>query len=223
MEDNRFLKVYQEYKNELKEVANNKIRNSLNNRFECLREKHCKNYDNRFTCLVDEDYGKREKEPEYSRHTPYKKPEPKESINTLMKKYREENRDKCKDMQINNQRQNQINCQKNTNNFLLSENNFPELSKSKIIQPVKKDMIVNLEIIPNNKPILTQMIIQNNKIITRDIYEDESEIIPANIVKIKKHIYNSWASVLKNTESDIAYYDKDTKQIIDIQDLKKLK
>jgi hypothetical protein len=232
MEDNRFLKVYQEYKREKQESRNYETTNRFDclrepppirekNRFDCLREPpiireenrfdclrntvSISNQDsrvvdknNRFSCLIDNDYISNNQPKIQERTVTYlPRPEPRASINETMKKYKEEKRAN-------------LPPPKPVFSFE-SEYHFPELTTNniptkeiKLPEPVaKKEMIVNTEILQINRKIITCMSFQNGKVITKEVYEDGTDVIPGNDIIIKKPQYSTWASVLKkNTDEN---------------------
>lgn len=227
MEENRFLRVYQDYKKE-KELERNSIRPTYNNRFdclkndtiqresnnrfECLRENSninskiqtepIKHQDhNRFSCLMDDYKNNSVAETSIynsSRNINYlPKPEIRESINEQMRRFKEENK--------------VIRLSRKPNFSFESNYHFPELCKSDNIhsesEKKQKEMFVNTTIVPINKKITTRLSYENGKLVSKDVYEDGSSIEPG-IVMVKKSNYTSWASVIKDEKNEIIYYDK---------------
>lgn len=227
MEDNRFLRTYQEYKREKQEKQESRNYETTNrfdclrepppireaNRFDCLRESRpireenrfdclrnttpisnqdSRIADNRFSCLRDNDYINNNQPKIQERVVTYlPRPEPRESINATMKKYIEEKRVKLPQKPVFS---------------IESEYHFPELNSNNVISSkeiklpeskLQKEMIVNTKIIPINKQTITCMSFQNGKIITKEVYEDGTDIIPGSNTIVKKSEYSSWASVLK--------------------------
>ena len=230
MEENRFLRTYQEHKRE-KEQLNYR---ESNNRFDCLRENRnppvrqdagrfeClrgntsySNQDlresNRFSCLAGDDYQS------YPRHQERViRPEPRESVNTQMKRYVEEKRAK--------------EPVKPPTPPLTFESNyhFPELGSapevltlSKMPKPkpeVKlpeqkpaKEMIVNKVVVPVKGKVMTLISLKNGKFESKDVYEDGSEVPKDRVVIVKKPTYSSWASVLKPESTESVIFDIEEK------------
>jgi hypothetical protein len=96
-----------------------------------------------------------------------------------------------------------------------SEYHFPELIKPQNIPEIKlpeqkqKEMIVNAVIVPIKKKTLTVYSFEKGKVITKDVYEDGTDVIEPGVVMVKKPNYNSWASVLKEEKNEVVYYDKE--------------
>lgn len=118
MEENRFLRVYQEHKREkeLQQQQQQQNYRETSNRFDCLRENRCtvvrqdigrfeclrgnttySNQDdrvsresNRFSCLAGDDYQSYPRQQERITYLP--RPEARESVNSQMKRYVEEKR-----------------------------------------------------------------------------------------------------------------------------------
>lgn len=213
MEENRFLRTYKEHKREQQQQQEG-IKPNYNNRFECLRDKPIEreinrfeclrgntninprdsqdiraNYEiNRFSCLVDTEYINKTKRFNSERES---KPKIKESINSLMKRYVEEKKI--------------IGSLNKPSLTIVSEYHFPELCK--LSEPKKKEMIVNTTIVPNNKKTITVMSFKGGKVITKEVYEDGTDV-ESDIVMIKKPNYTSWASVLKDNKTETIYYAK---------------
>ena len=227
MEDNRFLRTYQEYKREKQESRNYETTNRFDclretrppireeNRFDCLRETRppireenrfdclrntasISNQDsrvvdknNRFSCLIDNDYANNNQPKIQERAVTYlPRPEPRESINTTMKKYIEEKRVKLPQKPVFSIESEYHFPELNSNNIPSKEIKLPE-------SKLQKEMIVNVEVIPINRKTITCMSFQNGKVITKEVYDDGTDVIPGNDVIIKKPQYSSWASVLK--------------------------
>jgi hypothetical protein len=229
MEDNRFLRAYQEHKREKEQEQYNR---NTNNRFDCLRENRgapvrqdagrfeClrgDNYisfpdsqdsrvngrdNNRFSCLAGDDYPRQQERVSY-----LPRPQPRESVNTQMKRYVEEKR--------------AVEASKPPPPPVFSfESNFhfPELGKtpetpslSKMPKPkpeiklpeskAPKDMIVNTVVIPIKKRTMTLISLSNGKFESKEVFEDGTEIPESGPVIVKKPTYTSWASVIKHDSS----------------------
>lgn len=193
MEENRFLRTYQEHKRE-KELERQSRLPEYNSRFECLRNNISpqinSNTINKFSCLIDDDYKSiSTKSSSSSRNTTYlPKSEPRESVNTKMRRLREEK----KSLEL-------------TKPTLSLENiyHFPELNRVDIPIKVEKPIInlseqpQNENIIPTKKKIMTILSIEKGKLVPKDVYEDNIIDTQNNIIVDKKPQYNSWASVLK--------------------------
>lgn len=245
MEENRFLRVYQDHKREKERervefrcdsrfecLRNTPIRREIDNRFECLREnikdipneKPHRDLNNRFSCLIDDEY---RNEPvriapvriapvrtESANITYLPRPEPKESINTQMKRLREEK----KAMQPS----------KPAFSFE-SEYHFPELNNApkqekpeiKLPESKQKEMIVTPTILPIKKKTMTVFSFTNGKMLTKEVYEDGTDTIEAGVVLVKKPNYSSWASVLKEEKNEIIYYDKEENLFSERSDIAK--
>jgi hypothetical protein len=129
------------------------------------------------------------------------RPEPRESINEQMRRFREEKRA----------------SQPPPKPALTfeSEYHFPELGNPqykpeiKLPESKQKEMIVNAVILPIKKKTLTVYSFDKGKVITKDIYEDGTDAIESGVIMIKKPNYTSWASVLKEEKNEIVYYDKE--------------
>jgi hypothetical protein len=96
-----------------------------------------------------------------------------------------------------------------------SDHHFPQLCKvalTEIRLPEAKEMIVKPIIIPSNKRVITVMSYKDGKFISRDIYEDGTELPDTQLpIIVKKPKYNSWASVLKREEGGVNYFDVEGK------------
>jgi hypothetical protein len=230
MEDNRFMRVYNEFKKEQEGLKYSRV--EPNNRFSCLVENNnniSKKEPNRFECLVDRNYESyprsgysettylprvSESRPtlneNYSRNgysgtTTYlpRVSEPRESVNERMKRYKEEQAKKPPpppEFSIN------------------SDYHFPELvqkipvmDKPKMPEAsVKKEMIVNEVIIKKTQSILTSLCWHNGKLVKKEIYEDGTEVSEDNPrVILKKPVYSSWASAVKSEVNNIVYNNMD--------------
>lgn len=237
MEDNRFLRVYNDHKREKEaekqQLAFNRFEN---NRFECLRseplrpvlEKNTNNrFDclrgetnrisvqstdktsNRFNCLIDNNYERYPSSNTKETTTYISRPQPKESINTQMKHYQEEKRIKAKPALT-----------------VESAYHFPELSKPvDILHPnvkTSEEMIVNSIIIPVKMESRTILLHQNGKIVTKDVYLTGTNVSEEPEVIVKKPHYNTWASVLKKEQAGEVQYDIEKVKLSDLEG-KKLK
>lgn len=239
MEDNRFVRAYQEYKREKEQTNHN-----YNNRFECLRETRpspviregggrfeClrgENYisypnsqdtrvngrdiNDRFACLADDRYQSYPRQPPECVHY-LPRPEPKESINSQMRRYQEEKR-----ISIATKPPSPPKLSFDSNYH------FPELGKtadvptnSKIPKPIQeiklpepkpqKVMIVNPVVIPVKKETITVLMFNGKSVVSKEVYEDGTSIGESGPVMIKKPNYSSWASVLKPESTNTVYYD----------------
>lgn len=226
MEDNRFLRAYQEHKREKEQEKQN-----LGNRFECLRETRAppiresagrfeclrgpintseqdvrvrNQENNRFSCLVDSNYNSHPVREERVTYLP--RPEPRESVNTQMRRIQEEKR--------------AIAAARPPPPPVFSfESNyhFPELGKtqevpsnSKMPKPtpevklpeskLPKEMIVKPVVVRDTRKTMTLMCFSNGKLVQREVYEDGTEIPEEGTVVLKKPTYTSWASVIKKDE-----------------------
>lgn len=244
MEENRFLRAYQEHKRE-KEQAIHATQDY--NRFECLRENRTpirqnagrfeclrdENYtnntnntihrstepNNRFNCLVDSGYQSyssgynqniQNQNISYLPRIEYNRPEPKESVNTRMRRLQAEKKASLPPPEPE---------------FSIDSNyHFPELGKnqempslSKMPKPkpeIKlpepkplKEMIVKPIAIQNKRETITMISYKNGKLVTKEVYEDGSDIPENGMTILKKPIYSSWASVIK--PKPIQSYDED--------------
>lgn len=203
MNENRFTRVYQEYK---REQEQQRFENDQynRNRFACLVEDRLppvRNQDGgRFGCLLD-NYSKpyTNYSPSYSNATyisrprPEVKPLPPVKVPTppppmtfdsayhfpdLVKKTEEKPKPKV-------------------------DEEKPKLQKAVIISQVKI----------KKEPTFTSISIKDGKYVQKDLYEDgtyvdNDEEDKAPIV-IKKPIYSSWASVLKPKINQVVYYEED--------------
>jgi hypothetical protein len=227
MDDNRFLRTYQEHRRE-KEQTRLPVRD-IDSRFECLRDKpiersidsrfEClrgnininpnesqdgrinRDTNNRFSCLADDNYRNQPVRSAPSNVTYLPRPEPKESVNSQMRRLREEKK---------------AQPPKKPAFSYESEFHFPELSKAtdvpvkaEIKLPEPKAMIVNTVVVPIKKPTMTVFSFTNGKMMTKEVYEDGSEALEPGVVMVKKPNYSSWASVLKKEKNETIYYDKE--------------
>jgi hypothetical protein len=236
MEENRFLRTYQEHKRE-KEQLNYR---ESNNRFDCLRENRnppvrqdagrfeClrgntsySNQDlrepNRFSCLASDDYQSYPRQQER-----VLRPEPRESVNTQMKRYIEEKRAK--------------EPVKPTIPPLTFESNyhFPELGStpeeltlSKMPKPkpevklpepkAPKEMIVNTILVPDKRKTMTLMCFKNGKLESKEVYEDGTEVPEKGLVVLKKPNYSSWASVIKSQSVETTLYENKDDESVEME------
>jgi hypothetical protein len=213
MEENRFLRVYQEHKKEKEQISQN-----YNNRFECLRENRLpiresagrfeclrnttasekdirienRDGNNRFSCLVDNDY-RSHQAPERVTYLP--RPEPRESVNAQARRLKEDKKPVIPKLSFE------------------SEYHFPELSKSndgnskpksEVKLPEPKEMIVNHIFVPDKRETITMLCFRNGKVVSKDVYEDGADIPKEGMVVLKKPIYTSWASVIKKDTNEIS-------------------
>jgi hypothetical protein len=228
MEENRFLRTYQEHKREKEQVYHNSRFDCLRDdrqpirqdagRFECLKESFS-NQDvrtvvrenNRFSCLIDNNYHSYAQRP-YENVTYLPRIEPRESVNTRMRRIQEEKKASLPPPEPV---------------FSIDSNyHFPELGKpqespslSKMPKPKpeiklpepkpQKEMIVNKVVVPAKKIIMTSICFKNGKLETTDVYEDGSEIPESGMVTLKKPTYSSWASVIKTKSSETDYSEND--------------
>ncbi len=247
MEENRFLRAYQEHKREKEQGA---IKPDYDNRFSCLRESRLPpvkqgagrfeclrgdNYisfpesqdtrvnggeNNRFACLAGDDYQSRPRQPERVTYLP--RPEPRESVNTQMKRYVEEKK--------------ALEPPKPppAPTFSFESNyHFPELGKTqeapslskmpkpkaevKLPEPKQpKDMIVTPIVVPVKMKTMTLMCFKNGKLESKEVYEDGTEVPESGLVVLKKPNYTSWASVLKPESKETVIYDIEEKKYIEL-------
>lgn len=248
MEDNRFTRVYLEHKRE-KEL-DRAPQPDYNNRFACLKENNtppprrdagrfeCLRGDtyinpsdsqdtrvnrepNRFSCLADDGYQSYPREEYISKPVYLPRPEPRESVNSRMKRYQEEERIKKPITPV---------APPPPVFSFESSFHFPELGKtpeaptnSKMPKPKEevklpepkqpKEIITNPVIIPIKKKTMTLISLEKGKYVQKEVFEDGSDIPETGIVMIKKPNYSSWASVLK---PETVLYDIEEKKIIDI-------
>jgi hypothetical protein len=239
MEDNRFLRTYQEHKREKEQnklpvrdidnrfecLRDKPIQRSTDNRFECLRgnvninpnesqdERINQDTNNRFSCLADDTYRNQPVKSAPSNITYLPRPEPRESVNSQMRRLREEKK---------------VQQPKRPVFSYESEFHFPELGKSadtpvktEIKLPEPKAMIVNTVVVPINKPTMTVFSFINGKMVTKEIYEDGSDAVESGVVMVKKPNYSSWASVLKKEKNETIYYDKEEYVLPELNDSSK--
>lgn len=246
MEENRFLRAYQEHKREKEEALALAQSNKNNNRFACLKENRApppirgsagrfeclksdtyvtypssqdvrtigRDQNNRFACLVGDGYQSYPRQQQERIHY-LPRPEPRESVNIQMRRYQEEKRATMANKPPPLE-----------NNFHFPElGKTPELSSnSKIPKPKEAvklpkpqmEMIVNPIIVPVKKNIVTILSFSGNKLVTKEMYEDGTDILETGIVMVKKPNYSSWASVLKPESIETVYYDVEEKKILDI-------
>jgi hypothetical protein len=243
MEENRFLRAYQEHKRE-KEQLNYRESNS---RFDCLRENRSppvnqdagrfeclrgnssySNQDsrvssesNRFSCLAGDDYQSYPRQPERVTYLP--RPEPRESVNDRMKRYQEEKR--------------AIEAAKPPPppEFSYDSNyHFPELGKeqekptnSKMPKPkpviklpepkAPKEMILNTILVPDKRKTLTLMCFKNGKLESKEVYEDGTEVPEKGLVVLKKPNYSSWASVIKSERVETTLYESEDDDFVELE------
>jgi hypothetical protein len=214
MEENRFLRAYQEHKKE-KEQEQKQIAQNYNNRFECLRENRLpiresagrfeclrntpasekdirienRDGNNRFSCLVDNDY-RSHRAPERVTYLP--RLEPRESVNSQVRRIKEERKPIIPKLSFE------------------SEYHFPDLIKSndgnsnpKSEVKLKNEMIVNHIFVPDKRETITMLCFRNGKVVSKDIYDDGADILKEGMGVIKKPTYTSWASVIKKDTNEI--------------------
>jgi hypothetical protein len=244
-EDNRFTRAYIEHKRE-KQIEH--VKPDYNNRFACLKENNApirrdagrfeclrgdvninpsesqdSRFDNRFSCLASDGYQSYPREEYVSKPVYLPRPEPRESVNSRMKRYQEEERIKKPITQV----------APPPPVFSFESNfHFPELGKtpdvptnSKMPQAPKevklpepkapKEMITHSVIIPIKKKTMTLISLEKGKYVQKEVFEDGTDIPESGIVMVKKPNYSSWASVLKPEMTETIYYDLDDKKIID--------
>jgi hypothetical protein len=82
-----------------------------------------------------------------------------------------------------------------------------ELPKSEIKLPESRapaEMIVKPIVIPTNKKVMTMMCFRDGKVVSKEVYEDGTDLPDDNLpVIIKRPKYTSWASVLRKDKEDI--------------------
>lgn len=229
-EDNRFLRVYREYKDQERQEQQRKV--SDDNRFACLKVDYRPSSDNRFTCLketspindgdrfnkfsclVDDNYMNIRNTPHSSpRSVPYSPRSapyspryepysPRESVNTIGRRQLEERRS----------------LQKPKLSFD-SEYHFPELGKSPestksralsiddFKLDSKKEMITNTYVTPVIQQTVTKIFMEKGKVTQKEVAVDGSEL--TNKVIVTKNTYNSWASVIKSEADKTIKYEKE--------------
>ena len=221
MEENRFLRVYQEHKLEKEQLSqkyNNRFEclrethrqpvREINNRFECLRGDYKSEQDvrinnqesNRFNCLAGNTYNSTPIRRE-ERISFLPQGEAKESVNTRMKREQEER----KRLGISRQLKPVFSVD--------SDYHFPELSTSLQQKPeiklleskLQKAMIVNSIVVKDTRKITTVMIFRDGKVVAKDVYDDGTEVVDKNTIILKKPTYTSWASVLKPNTDEVHY------------------
>lgn len=91
-----------------------------------------------------------------------------------------------------------------------------ELPKSEIKLPESRapaEMIVKPIVVPSNKVVMTMMCFRNGKVVSKEVYEDGTDLPEDSapvIIKLPK--YTSWASVLKKDEGQVVYYNEEPKK-----------
>jgi hypothetical protein len=235
MEENRFLRAYQEHKREKEQInyreSNNRfdcLRENRNQpvrqdagRFECLRgntsysnqDDRISRESNRFSCLASDDYQSYPRQSERVTYLP--RPEPRESVNSQMKRYTEEKRAK------------ETAKPPPPPVFSFDSNyHFPELGRtpeapslSKMPKPkpdvklpepkAPKEMIVNTIVVPDKRKTMTLMCFKNGKLESKEVYEDGTEVPEKGLVVLKKPNYSSWASVIKSDSVEATLYERE--------------
>lgn len=232
MTENRFERAYQEYKREREQISTR-----VSSRFDCLRSEplrppQIRQSAGRFECLAD-DYYPRQVAPVQDTIVYLPKPEPTKPVQnqpTYLPKPeapkpiqsqpvylpRPEPQTKVETtpaVKVEPWRRGQ--AKKPTEPVNDINYHFPalgctrgELPRAEIKLPESKEMIVKPIVVPNNKKVLTMMSFKDGKVVSKEVYEDGTELPDDNLpVIIKKPKYTSWASVLKKDEEEVVYYD----------------
>jgi rRNA maturation protein Nop10 len=170
MDDNRFMRVYQEYKKEQEQE-----RYAIDDRFSKLRERE----PNRFDCLIDDNYNRyRTTQRNY-----YEPRIPKESVNERARRHREEKANAQPEFSL-----------KSEYHFPELVQTRTDMKPT-----LKKEMIVNEIEVHLGTPVMTSIGLKDGKFIQNDIYRNgivvEDGAVP---VIIKKPVYSSWSSVVKS-------------------------
>jgi hypothetical protein len=235
MEENRFLRAYQEHKREKEQLQNYR---ESNNRFDCLRETRVtpiresagrfeclrsseqdvrviSQENNRFNCLVDNSYRSHPVREERITYLP--RPDVRESINTKMRHLQEEKRA----IAATKPPPPPVFSFESNYHFpeLGKEQEIPSNSKMPRLKPeikipesnLSKEMIVSPIIIRDKRNTMTLMSFSNGKLVTKEVYEDGTEIPEEGKIILKKPTYTSWASVIKKDENEI-YYETEYKK-----------
>lgn len=194
MEENRFLRVYQEYKKEKEEKEQEYKRG---------KEDFNKNYDNRFECLKES------------------RPDIKE-VNRF-ECLRDKSIRKHDIRVINFDDMNKFNCliDKNTKTDIKEEKvhylprhspletniHFPSITSNNSIRTSNKlkEMIVNPILVKDERRTMTMIAFKDGKVSVRDMYEDGSDVLTTPVTIIKKPVYSSWKSVITKDDSQIHY------------------
>jgi hypothetical protein len=236
-EDNRFLRVYREYKEQeqLRRVSDD-------NRFACLKDDYRSISDNRFTslksdyqpttnddgdrfnkfsCLVDDNYMNIRNTPHSSpRSAPYSPRSAPYSPRSVPYSPRYEPYSPRESVNTISRRQleeKRLN-QKPKLSFD-SDYHFPELGKSPestksralsiddFKLDSKKEMITNTYVTPVIQQTVTKIFIEKGKVTQKEVAVDGSEL--TNKVIVTKNTYNSWASVIKSEADKVIKYEKE--------------
>ncbi len=233
-EDNRFLRVYREYKEQEQQrkvsddnrfsCLKDDYRPSTDNRFSCLKEPSPINDGdrfNKFSCLVDDNYMNIRNTPQSSpRSVPYSPRSVPYSPRSAPYSPRYEPYSPRESVNTIGRRQleeRRLN-QKPKLSFD-SEYHFPELGKSPestksrtlsiddFKLDSKKEMITNTYVTPVIQQTVTKIFIEKGKVTQKEVAVDGSEL--TNKVIITKNTYNSWASVIKSEADNVIKYEKE--------------
>ncbi len=233
-EDNRFLRVYREYKEQeqLRRVSDDNrfaclkddYRQSTNNRFTCLKESGTNDDGdrfNKFSCLVDDNYMNIRNTPHSSpRSAPYSPRSVPYSPRSVPYSPRYEPYSPRESVNTIGRRQleERRSLQKPKLSFD-SEYHFPELGKSPestksralsiddFKLDSKKEMITNTYVTPVIQEKVTKIFIEKGKVTQKEVAVDGSEL--CNKVIVTKNTYNSWASVIKSEADSVIKYEKE--------------
>jgi hypothetical protein len=236
MNDNRFERAYREYKQEKEQLSRYNRFECL--RGAPLQPPPIRESAGRFDCLVDDNYPRHSStpvrdtvvylpRPEPPRQEPPRpaqsqpdylpKPDPpKESVTYLPRPAPSTKVESTPTVKPEPWRRGQ--AKKDTEPVKDINYHFPalgctrgELPKTEIKLPESRaplEMIVKPIVVPNNKKVLTMMFFKDGKVVSKEVYEDGTELPDNNLpVIIKKPKYTSWASVLKKEDGEVVYYD----------------
>jgi hypothetical protein len=232
MEDNRFLRVYREYKGQEREKEQSQEDGT--NRFSCLREssQDCRvnsNIDmqtNKFSCLVDDNYINQRYSPRsapyspsYSpRSAPYSPKQEPYSPRSAPYSPRQESYSYASRESVNtiSRRMAEERRLKPKLSFD-SEYHFPDLSPQTTksrgmslddfkLPEAKKEMITNIYVTPIIQETVTKFFMEKGRITKKDVTADGNE--PVNKVLVTKNTYNSWASVIKSKADTVIKYEQ---------------
>jgi hypothetical protein len=227
-EDNRFLRVYREHK---EQEQGRKV--NTDNRFECLRDtystqdgrfdclkdntiKYSNDISNKFSCLVDDNYINNRYSPRSAPYSPNYSPRsapysprqepysPKESVNTIARRMIEERRltQKPKLSFDSNYHFPELSpISTKSRGMSIDDFKLPEAIES------KKEMITNVYVTPIIQETVTKLFIDKGKIVQKEVAVDGSELV--NKVIVKKNTYNSWASVIKSKADTVITYEQE--------------
>jgi hypothetical protein len=233
-EDNRFLRVYREHKEQEGRVnTDNRFEclrgtySTQDSRFDCLKDntvKYSNDITNKFSCLVDDNYINNRyspRDPYSPRLAPYSPMLAPYSPRSVPYSPRQEPYSPKESVNTIARRISEERRLTQKPKLSFDSNyHFPELSpittKSRGISiddfklpeaiEVKKEMITNTYITPVIQETVTKMFLGNGKAISKEVAIDGSEIV--NKVVVKKNTYNSWASVIKSEADKVITYEQ---------------